>query len=247
MWYGYGGIPLFTENIDLLRKQSVLLKLTFPEEFEDSRELFRLIKRMLNKNKFYRSGHVHLQIFYGNDSIHTLVSCTTFSEFTFPFSEDGVLAAFSSQKKFTTNMMNRLPFYNERLWQSAFAEIRDMPFQQSIILNEKDSACECACNSLFIISGNELTTPSYQSGCHESALRQFVIEAAAKLGLKVNEAAFISPDEIFEADEIFCASEEWGIQWILGIDQQRFIHYFSEKIAEELNGLLKAKSGINPL
>lgn len=247
MWYGYGGIPLFPENMDLLRTQAVVLKLPFPADFENNRELFRLIKRMLNKNRFYRSGHVHMQIFYGKDSIHTLVSSTTFSEFAFPFSEEGILAAFSTQKKFTPNVMNRMPFFNERLWQTALSEIIDTPFHQSIILNEKDSACECAFSSLYFISGNELITPSYRSGCHENALRRLVIEAAEKLGLKTNEAAFISQDEILEADEIFCASEEWGIQWILGIEQQRFIHYYSEKIAEELNVLLKIKAGTNPL
>ena len=247
MWYGYGGIPLFTENIELLKQQAAVLKTPFPSEFGDNRELFRLIKRMLNKNRFYRSGHIHLQIFYGNDSIHTLVSCTTFTGFTFPFSEEGLLGAFSTQKKFTQNAMNRLPFFNERLWQGALAEIQGTPFKQSIILNDRDSAWECAFCSLFIVSQNELITPSHLSGCHENALRRFVIEAAVNLGLKPNEAAFISPDEILEADEIFCASEEFGIQWILGVEQQRFIHYYSEKIAEELDLLLKAKAGTNQL
>jgi hypothetical protein len=43
VWYGYGGIPLFTENLNLLRMQVATIGLSFPREFENSRELFRLL------------------------------------------------------------------------------------------------------------------------------------------------------------------------------------------------------------
>ncbi len=239
VWYGYGGIPLFQENLNLLKRQAEIMGIPFPGEYENQRELFRLVKRMLNKNRFYRSGYLMLQINAGEDSVHTLVSSSTFADFTFPFNEEGVLAAFSSHKKYTPNTMNRWPFYNEILWQAALSEFKNTPVQQAIILNEKRSVCESAFSNFFIIAGNELKTPSYLSGCHENALRLSLLKAAANIGLKTTEAPFLSQEEIFEADEIFCASESKGIQWVMGIDKQRYIHYFSARIAEELNALLK--------
>ncbi|MFW6257547.1 MAG: aminotransferase class IV [Prolixibacteraceae bacterium] len=247
IWYGYGGIPLFAENMNLFKRQAEVLKIKLPAEYENQRELFRLIKRMLNKNRFYRSGQIVLQIFAGERSVHTLVSSIAYVTFTFPIGEDGVLAAFSSQKKYTLNSMNQWPFYSEKFWQAALAENKETSVQQVIVLNENDSVCECAYGSFFVIAGNELLTPSLQSGCHENALRELISEAAAKLGLKTTEAGFISRDQIFEADELFCASEAKGIQWVMGIEKQRFIHYYSAKITEELNVLLKRKAGSNPL
>lgn len=247
IWYGYGGIPLFPENLELLKRQAEVLGIPFPTEFKNQRELFRLVKRMLNKNRFYRSGHVLLQIFHDGSSVHSLVSSTTFTDFTFPYNEDGALAAFSSQKKYTPNTLNRWPFFNEKLWQAALAEIKDAAVQQVIIVNEKGSICECAYRNFFVIAGNKLKTPSYMSGCHENALRILVLEAASKLGLEINESNFVSEEDIYEADEIFCASESNEIQWIMGIEKQRYIHYFSVRIAEELNILLKSKALINPL
>ncbi len=247
IWYGYGGIPLFYENLNLLKLQAEVLGISFPSEFENQRELFRLIKRMLNKNRFYRSGHILLQLFSDGATVHSLVYSTAFTGFTFPINEDGVLATISSQKKYTPNSMNRWSFFNEKLWQAALTEKKDTPIQQAIIMNEKDSACEAAGSSFFIIAGNELKTPSYRTGCHENALRNSVLEAAVKLGLKTSESAFLSREEIFEADEVFCASESTGVQWIMGIENQRYIHYFSVRIAEEINLLLKSKAANNPL
>lgn len=247
MWYGYGGIPLFNENISLLKVQAESLKMTFPEEFQNTRELFRLVKRMLNKNKYYRSGHVLFQLFTGKSSIHTLVTSTAFTDFTFPFSEEGLLMRFSTLKKYSFNKLNRLSFFNERLWQASLAEIHDPQVTQSVILNENDYVCECAFANLFMMVGNELATPSVESGSCVKALRPLLMEAAARIGLKVTEKAFISKEYLLNADELFCASESSGIQWVLGIENQRFIHYFSQRINEELNTLLKIKAASHPL
>lgn len=247
MWYGYGGIPLFAENINLLESQAAALNIKFPKEFQNKRELYRLIKRMLNKNKLYRSGHVHLQIISGIHAIHTLATCTSFTEFIFPFSDDGLLVNFSRHKKYSLNALNRLPFFGEWLWQLVLAEVQDTQFHQSVILNEKDLVCESAYNNLFIIANNELTTPSFLSGCHENTLRHEVLEASKKLGLKVAEKSSITANDLMSADELFFASESSGIQWILGIENQRFIHYYSRIIHDELNVLLKGKAILNPL
>ncbi len=245
MWYGYGGIPLFAENINQLEDQADFLKIQFPKEFKNKRELFRLVKRMLNKNKFYRSGYVHLQIFAGIHSTHTVATCTTFMEFIFPFAEEGLLVNVSKQNKYSLNAISRMQFYSEWLWQSALAEIYNTQFQHSVILNEKDMVCEGTFNHIFLISENELITPSFQSGCYKNALRTFVIESATRLGLKVSEKADVSVEKLLNADELFFASEEMGMQWILGIENQRFIHFYSKKIHEELNVLLKSKAVLN--
>lgn len=242
IWYGYGGIPLFSENIHQLETQASHLNIPLPQLFDDKRELFRLIKRMLNKNKYYRSGHILLQILTDGNSVCSIVTCNAYRGFSFPFSEEGALVKFSNLKKYSGNTCNRFTFFNERLWQSALAEFRGTQYQQAIILNENDFVCECAFASLFMMAENELIYPSLQSGCHENVILPVILDAAVKLGLKVTERAFISKEGLLSADELFCVSEIRGMNWILGIENQRFIHYFSRKINDELNALLKQKA-----
>jgi branched-subunit amino acid aminotransferase/4-amino-4-deoxychorismate lyase len=242
MWYGYGAVPLFSENIEMLKKQIDCLNLPFPVQIQDNRELFRLIKRMLNKNKLYRSGFIHLHIFWNNSEIHSLITCSTFTQFDFPLAEEGMLLEFACQKKFSLNTMNRYAFFSQPMWAAAIAEIHNSHYQQGIILNELSAICESAHANIFFIKGNGLITPSLKTGCYEDSLRKFIMESAQELGLTVVEKDFIALDDLSGMDEGFLASEELGLNWILGIQNIRYIRFYSEKIHDKLNEILKRKS-----
>ncbi len=235
MWYGFGGIPLFYENLELLKTQAEVLKLPFPAEFENERELFRLTKRMLNKNKFYRSGNIHFQLFWNNESVHTLITCNAFENFDFPVSKEGLLVTFSKQKKNSGNTLSRFAFFNEGLWQAGLAEIRDTYFQQVIFLNEKDAICECARANIFMVKGNELFTPSSEAGSYIDVLKPLILDTATQSGLNVTERKKSTIPELWEMDEIFIASEILGFQWIMGIENKRFLHHYSGIIYQKLN------------
>ena len=233
-WYGYGGIPLFFENMEQLQNQVSALNLPFPKEFENWKELHRLTKRMLNKNNFYRSGYLHIRLFWGESVVNTLITTNSFEIFDFPFSENGFLATFSLHKKDSQNSFNRFPFYNKIFWQAALAEIHQAPFQQVIFLNEKNFICECANANIFMIKNDELITPSLSTGCHENVLRSPVLEAANQTKLLVSESETIKAEDIFEMDEVFSASEKNGFQWILGIENRRYLHQYARRIHKNL-------------
>lgn len=239
VWYGYGGIPLFAENIEQIKNQAEALQLPFPKEFENRRELFRISKRMLNKNKFYRSGFLHFQLFWNKNQVQTLITANSFQEFNFPFSEAGLLVTFSSLEKNSQNPFNRFHFFNEMFWQAGLAEIRQSPYQQVIFLNENKMICESANANIYLVKGNELITPSLSTGCYEDVLRSFILEAAGKLELNISENKQITKAEIMGSDELILASELSGIQWILGIENKRFLHYYSKNIHEVFIGELK--------
>jgi branched-subunit amino acid aminotransferase/4-amino-4-deoxychorismate lyase len=242
MWYGYGALPLFSENMEILKRQVESLNLSLPVNIQDQRELFRVIKRLLNKNKLYRSGHIHLQIFWTNTATHSLITCNAYTGFEFPVAHDGLLVNFASQKKYSYNLLNRFAFFSKPIWDAALAEIRETHFQQAIILNEKNTICENALANLFMIRGSELITPSLNTGCYEDSLRVFIMETALNMGLKVSESESVTPEELAETDEVFLASEQLGINWILGIEKIRYIHYYSDKIHEKLNEFLQKRS-----
>ena len=90
-----------------------------------------------------------------------------------------------------------------------------------------------------MIKGNALITPSLQTGCFEDKLRNTILEIASNFNLKVMESAKIKKEDLLQMDEIFIASEENGIQWILGVENKRFVHHYSAKIHEKLNEYLK--------
>ena len=241
VWYGYGGIPFFAENLKLMKAQTEAIQLPFPKEFENDRELYRITKRMLNKNKFYRSGYVHFDIFWKENLSYTLVTANAFEQFDFPFNQTGLLVAFSEQFKQTQNPYNRFPFFNENIWQTGLATIRQTPSGQIIFLNEKKHLCEGAKANVFLIKNNELFTPHLNSGCYNDILRPVILEIAQHIGLTVFEKEVIEKQSLFEMDEIFFASESNGIQWVLGIENTRYLQFYSKKIKDKIDELLDGK------
>jgi branched-subunit amino acid aminotransferase/4-amino-4-deoxychorismate lyase len=241
VWYGFGGIPLLPENVSSLIRQVNALKLPFPKELENKRELFRISKRMLNKNKFYRSGYLHFQLLWDKGKPETLVTSNSFSEFDFPFSKEGVLLSFSNQKKKALNSFNRYAFFNKTLWQVSLKELNETHFQNAVILNENNAVCECAFSNIFMIKGNEMITPSLTSGCYNDVLRTFILKTATALGMKAMEVETVKKGDLKKMDEIFIAGEQTGIQWILGIENKRFLHHISKRIHDKLNEFLKKR------
>jgi branched-chain amino acid aminotransferase len=241
VWFGYGGIPLFNENLECLEKQLDTFALPLPALFKNKRELFRLTKRMLNKNKFYRSGLINFQFFISLNTVNSVITSMAFSEFEFPISNQGMLVNFSEFKKNSELRLNKLKCHNLSIWNSAKAQIKDSQYQGSILLNEKNEICEGLGSNIFMLKDNVLISPSLNSGCYEDTLRSIVMDLAKSEKLKIIEMQGIEKSHLFSMDELFFASEEQGIQWILGIDNKRFVHGFSIKLHEELNKLLKSK------
>lgn len=242
VWFGFGGIPHFQENLDSIKEQLKTLNLPLPKLCKNKRELFRLTKRMLNKNKFYRSGLVNYQFFISDKNINYLITSEAFETFDFPFGEQGLLVNFSTVRKNSTFKLGRFKYHNNNLWNAAKAEIQNLKLGDSILLNENENVCEGIASNLFLIKDGVLITPSLETGCYEDLLRSVVLSVAKDLNLKSIEVPEIAKEHILEMDEVFFASEEHGIQWVLGVDKKRFVHEYSERVYIKLNDYLKNRA-----
>ena len=241
-WFGYGGIPLFEENINLLLRQIEILKLSCPALLNDKNELFRVTKRMLNKNKFYRSGYVHFHVFWQESKLNVLILSESSEKFDFPLAAQGILVNFSDIVKLSSNEYYRYSFYNETFWKVVSAQNNGTYFQNSLIMNENHSVCEAIFANLYAITDETFFTPSLATGSYEDILREIIIDIARDMGFVILETEDLKNEDIFCADEIFIAGEAAGIEWILGVENKRFVHKHSEEIHQKLNGYLKEKA-----
>lgn len=244
IWYGFGGIPLFTENICLIEKQAEILKLPLPEIFSNKREFFRITKRMLNKNKFYRSGFIEIHLFWQKKNVDTVITSSAFSFFDFPFSEEGILITSSNHKKHSQNKLNQFSFYNETIWETTLLELNDTYFKNAVLTNETGAVCECSFSNIFFLKGKKIITPALNAGCYNDSLRSVILKTAKSLKLVPVESDNIQLSELPKTDEIFLASEQTGIQWALGFENKRFLHRHSDAIHEKLNEFLKEKAAV---
>jgi hypothetical protein len=118
VWYGYGGIPFFTENLEHKnsdRSASVALS----KEFENQ-GIVPANQTHVEQKQILPFGVCSFSIVLGRKQVQTIITANAFEQFNFPFNEAGLLVTFSNQKKHTQNTFNRFPFFNETIWESVY-------------------------------------------------------------------------------------------------------------------------------
>ncbi len=241
VWFGYGGIPMLKENVLVIREQIESLGATVPKLLKNNREFFRITKRMLNKNKFYRSGWIHVQLYITKAAVNFVITCNAVEEFEFPISLQGSLVHFSQIKKISRAPFNQFSFANRAIWMAEELHLRNEQLQNSFFLNENNAVCDAISANIYLIKNKMFITPALETGCLVDVLRKHILNIAAELNYSILEAEGLSAEEVFEMDEIFLAAEERGIEWILGIGNKRFVKKTSIVFHRKLNEFLKGK------
>lgn len=241
IWYGFGGIPLFFENIQLIHQQLRLFGIEIPSLFNQQRELFRITKRMLNKNRFFRSGHITIHLFMQERKVDFVISCMAFPEFEFPFREQGLLLHFSEIQKYSGNVHQRFALYNQLIWETDKALSEDTVFQDSIFLNEDGVVCDADSANIFMIKDNTVFTPSPETGCYTDILRDYILSISSGLNFKIQESANVKKEDVYTMNELFLAGERNGFQWVMGIENKRFVRQKSLVIHQKFNEFLQNK------
>lgn len=238
-WYGYTLIPFLNKNIDEIVNVTERLNLKLPAFFNNRNELFRLIKRMLHKNKLYRSGLVSIQLFWHNQNFTSLISAIPSVEFDFPVSKSGILMNFSEISVDEKNPLNQFQFFHHQFWSISEQLVKKTNWHNSVILNRKGMICEAIGSNIYLALKGKIYTPSIHSGCCENPIRSLVIRLLEQIGVEVLETDDIPEDIVFQADEVFLVSEEKGIQWVMGIESKRFLRQYCFELHREINAYMK--------
>nr|WP_321356129.1 aminotransferase class IV [uncultured Draconibacterium sp.] len=242
LWFGFGGIPLLDENLDILEFELKTLGHNVPGLFKNRRELFRLLKRMLNKNRFYRTGLITFHFFIAEEKIDYLITSRAFEEFDFQMNEQGLLISISDSKLLSHSHNNNSRLGKATFWKHVSAEITENTNRAAVILNEKDVICEGIAANVFMMKDNILFTPTINTGCYTDVIRPEIIRLAIDLNMKVVEANDLESKHLLQMDEIFFASEIQGIQWVLGFENRRYVHQYTDRIYAALNKFLESKT-----
>jgi len=107
---------------------------------------------------------------------------------------------------------------------------------EAFILNHNGFLCETISANVFVLYQNQLYTPALSEGCIGGVMRQVVMDIAKKLNISIIEAQ-ISPDILYEADEVFITNASRGIQWVMGFGVRRYFNEMSKLLMDELNKL----------
>lgn len=102
-------------------------------------------------------------------------------------------------------------------------------YQNCILINEKKELAEALNANIFLVKGNEILTPSLDSGCINGIIRKKLIELLKKETTFYLKELSISPFDLLKVDEVFLTN---SINEIQAVDHYRKKKYTKEKTME---------------
>jgi branched-chain amino acid aminotransferase len=98
-------------------------------------------------------------------------------------------------------------------------EARAAGVDEALRLNEKGFLAEAGMSNIFLVSGGTLKTPGLESGILPGITREAVLELASQMDISSLEQE-ISPDELFQAEEIFLTNSLIEVMPLTEIDSR---------------------------
>lgn len=99
----------------------------------------------------------------------------------------------------------------------------------ALVLNAANRLCDTSRANIFLISGNEISTPALHQGCVNGIMRRVVIDAAKKLGMLVHQGE-VSEDKLLEAEEVFLTNALQVVRWVKNYKNKTYNAVQAKKI-----------------
>ncbi|MFI5137768.1 MAG: aminotransferase class IV [Sphingobacteriales bacterium] len=135
-----------------------------------------------------------------------------------------------------TNYLSNIKTCNSLVYVMAGLYKTQNNLDDVFLLNQHGFLCEAGSSNIFIWYQKHLYTPALSEGCVEGVMRQVIIKIAKQNNIPVTEAQ-ISPDILYEADEVFLTNAGRGIQSVMGFGVRRYFNELSKLLMDELNKL----------
>ncbi len=148
--------------------------------------------------------------------------------------EKGLIMDIFADLPKATNYLSNIKTCNSLIYVMAGLYKSQNKLDDVFLLNQNGFLCEAGSSNIFIGYQNHLYTPALSEGCVEGVMRQVIINLAQQNNIPVTEAQ-ISPDILYEADEVFLTNASRGIQSVMGFGVRRYFNKVSKLLIEELN------------
>jgi branched-chain amino acid aminotransferase len=90
---------------------------------------------------------------------------------------------------------------------------------EALMKNHRGELAECAMSNIFMVEGGAVRTPPTTAGLLAGVTRAFVLELAAKTGIRASEETLLE-DDIASADEMFFTSTTREIVPVVRVDDR---------------------------
>jgi branched-chain amino acid aminotransferase len=245
-----GDIPLFNRHYNRILSTSTLLKTTLPT-WCSKENLRGLILELIKKNNIENGGRLRITFyrknagFYApeNNELDMVAEVDPLQDSLFVSSTKGLTVDLYSDLRKPLNFLSNLKTNNCLIYVMAAIFTQEKNLDNAILLNDQHNVAEAMNANIFIVSNGVVYTPPLKEACLDGVMRNYVIECAGRLGIKVYEND-IKPNDLIRADELFLTNGSAGIQWVSAYKSKRYFNTTSEKILNYINTIISKEESV---
>lgn len=198
---------------------------------------------LARRNKI-KHGRLRLTVYRDADGLYTpsqnkmgyCLEIQPTDEPRYFLNDKGLIVDIYSELPKPTNFLSNIKTCNSLIYVMAGIYKTQNKLDDVFLLNQNGNLCEASSSNVFVWYQKHLYTPALSEGCVEGVMRQVIINIAKNNNIPLTEAQ-ISPDILYEADEVFITNAGRGIQSVIGFGVRRYFNGLSKILIEELNKL----------
>ncbi|KIC93248.1 aminotransferase class IV [Flavihumibacter solisilvae] len=233
-------IQLGAFHMDRLFAGLELLEFDLPHYFTADYVLDRILQ-LAHRNGHAKLSRVRLMVFRGNGGLydpesnfpHHVIQTQPLPEANHRWTEHGLTIGIHRKAIKSMDALANCKTNNYLVYVMAALEARHMKWNDALVLNHAGRICDASIANLFIVSGDNIITPSLAEGPVAGTMRRYLVDELKKQGRAVKEQE-VTEEMLFAADEIFLTNASYGLRWVARAGEKKMSSNFTREIYESL-------------
>jgi branched-subunit amino acid aminotransferase/4-amino-4-deoxychorismate lyase len=237
----YGDILFFEKHLNRLRRSMHLLGMKWRDDF-NFHNLHLLIRHLDQLNDLKGNGRIRLEVFRNEGGGYTpesnevsfMIEAEPLQEKEYQLNENPLRIDVFMDIPKSKNKFSSIKSSNALVYVMAGIYKMQQGLDDCILINTDGKITEAITANIFLVSKDEVYTPSLTDGCVAGVMREQLTELLKERGKKIHETT-LSIEHVLKADEVFLANVIGGIRWVGAFRQKRYFNSFSKALLAELN------------
>jgi branched-chain amino acid aminotransferase len=231
------GKVLFEED-HFTRLWQGLKVLGFDLPLEVSEDMLKQqIMLLLKKNKCQGSARVRLSMTRGdgglydaiNDQPAYIIQAWPLNDHIGEWNINGLVMGIQGEVKKSCDILSNIKHNNFLPYVIAALYAKKKQWNDAVVINSFGRIADTTIANIFIVKGEDISTPHLKEGCVAGIMRQALIRYSLENNSKIIERE-ITVQDLLSADEVFVTNSIQNIRWVQSIGESMYNNIITRKL-----------------
>jgi branched-chain amino acid aminotransferase len=195
------------------------------------------ISVLLKKNKCERSARLRLSMIRGDgglcDAVNHrpayIIQAWPLDDHVGEWNVNGLVMGIQEEVKKSCDILANIKSNNFLPYVMAALYAKRKQWNDAVVINSSGRIADTTIANIFIIKGENISTPHLKEGCVAGIMRQALIRYLLENNWAITERE-ISVEDLLSADEVFVTNSIQNIRWVQSIHETSYINAVTKKL-----------------